>query len=108
MIQNGSDIVNLSDISVGDISFSDRDNNRDANHINESNRRPKRQKKETDYCEINKKQEVSESEEEYVPENKDLSSDSDGEFILKKAIAKSNNVKGNETPYKRKAGRPKG
>ena len=110
-IQNVSDIVNLSDISVREISFSDRDNNRDANHINESNRRPKRQKKETNYCENRdkNKHEVSESEEEFVPGNHEISeSESDGEFVLAKAIAKSKIVKGNATPYKRKAGRPKG
>lgn len=76
-LQIGSDVVNLSDISVEGISSNDTDNNR-----------PKRQKKETDYNELNNNPEVSESEEEFVPEN--------------------NKVKVNETPYRRKAGRPKG
>ena len=111
-IQNVSDVnvSGFSDISVREISFSDRDNNIAANHINGSNPRPKRQKKETNYCEIRggkKKQEVSESEEEYVPENKEVSeSESDSEFVLAKA--KSKIVKENAIPYKRKAGRPKG
>ena len=53
-IQNVSDVnvSGFSDISVLEISFSDRDNNIAANHINRSNPRPKRQKKETNYCEI--------------------------------------------------------
>ena len=109
-IQNVSDVnvSGFSDISVREISFSDRDNNIDANHINRSNPRPKRQKKEPNYCENRegkKKQEVSESEEEYVQVSE---SESDGEFVLAKSIAKSNIVKGNGTPYKRKAGRPNG
>ena len=92
-IQNESDIVNLSDISIREISFNDRDNNGDANHISESNRRPKRQRKETGYCENgdNNKHEFFESEDEFYP-----------------AKEKSKIVKENEIPYKRKAGRPKG